>query len=84
MTCKCTGGDTVIGDGGLSVGGGFTLGAGGGMFTLRDAGGTVTLGDPYVLVGATHQMRIFKGLASVRVDKSVGVVVRQCSVAMRC
>ena len=29
---------------------------------------------PDVLVGATHQMRIFKGLASVRVDHGVGVV----------
>ena len=38
MTCKCTGGDTVRGDGGLSVGGSVTLGAGGGMSTLRDAG----------------------------------------------
>ena len=45
MTCKCTGGDTVRGDGGLSVGGGVILGAGGGMFTLGDVGGTVTLGD---------------------------------------
>ena len=45
MTCRCTGGDTVIGDGGLSVGGSVTLGAGGGMFTLGDAGGTITLGD---------------------------------------
>ena len=45
MTCKCTVGDTVRGDEGLSVGGSFTLGAGGGMFTLGDAGGTVTLGD---------------------------------------
>ena len=36
MTCRCTGRDTVGGDGGLSVGG---------MFTLGDAGGTVTLGD---------------------------------------
>ena len=45
MTCKCTGGDTVRDDGGLSVGGRVTLGAGGGMFTLGDAGGTATLGD---------------------------------------
>ena len=45
MTCKCTGGDTVRGDVGLSVGGSVTLGAGGGMFTLGDAGGTVTLID---------------------------------------
>ena len=45
MTCRCTGGDTVRGDGGLSVGGSVTLGAGGGMFTLGDSGGTVTLGD---------------------------------------
>ena len=45
MTCRCTGGDTVRGDGGLSVGGSVTLRAGGVMFTLRDAGGTVTLGD---------------------------------------
>ena len=45
MTSKCTGGDTVRGDGGLSVGGSVTLGAGGGMFTLGDAGGTVTLRD---------------------------------------
>ena len=44
MTCKCTGGDTVRGDEGLSVGGSVTLGAGGGIFTLRDAGVTVTLG----------------------------------------
>ena len=29
---------------------------------------------PDVLVGATHQMRIFKGLSSVRVDHSVDVV----------
>ena len=29
---------------------------------------------PDVLVGATHQTRIFKGLASVRVDHGVGVV----------
>ena len=42
MTCRCTGGDTVRGDGGLSVGGSVTLGAGGGMFTLGDAGGIVT------------------------------------------
>ena len=33
LTCKCTGGDTVRGDGGLSVGGSVTLGAGGGIFT---------------------------------------------------
>ena len=45
MTCICTGRDTVVGDGGLSVGGIVTLGAGGGMFTLGDVGGTVTLGD---------------------------------------
>ena len=45
MTCRCTGGDTVRGDGGLSVGGSITLGAGGGMFTLGDDGGNVTLGD---------------------------------------
>ena len=45
MTCKCTGGDIVIGDGGLSVRGSVTLRAGGGMFTLGDDGGTVTLGD---------------------------------------
>ena len=50
MTCKCTGGDTVRGDGGISVGGSVTLGAGGGMFTLGDAGGTVTLGDAGVIV----------------------------------
>ena len=42
MACKCTGGDTVRGDGGLSVGGSVTLGAGGGMFILGDAGGIVT------------------------------------------
>ena len=46
MTCRCTGRDTVVGDGELSLGGIVTLGAGGGMFTLRDSGGTVTLGDP--------------------------------------
>ena len=45
MTYKCTGGEPVRGDGGLSVGGSFTLGAGGGMFTLGDVGGNVTLGD---------------------------------------
>ena len=45
MTCRCTGGDTFRGDGGLSVGGSVTLGDGGEMFTLGDAGGTVTLGD---------------------------------------
>ena len=45
MTCGCTGGDTVRGDGGLSVGGSVTLGVGGGMFTLGDVGGTVTLRD---------------------------------------
>ena len=44
MTCRCTGGDTVRGDGGLSVGGSVTLGADGGMFNLGDTGGTVTLG----------------------------------------
>ena len=44
MTCKCTGGNTVRGDGGLSVGGSVTLRAGGVMFTLGDVGGTVTLG----------------------------------------
>ena len=46
MTCKCTGGDTIRGDGGLFVGGNVTLRAGGGMFTLGDVGGNVTLGDP--------------------------------------
>ena len=45
MTCRCTGGDTVRGDGGLSVSGSVTLVAGGGMFDLGDAGGTVALGD---------------------------------------
>ena len=45
MTCRCTGRDTVRGDGGLSVRGIVTLGSGGGMFTLGDAGGTFTLGD---------------------------------------
>ena len=45
MTCRCTGGYTVRGDGGLSVRGSVTLGAGGVMFTLRDYGGTVTLRD---------------------------------------
>ena len=45
MTCRCTGRDTVRGDGGLSVGGIVTLRAGGGMFTLGDSGGTVTLRD---------------------------------------
>ena len=45
MTCRCTGRDTVGGDGGLSVREIVTLGDAGGMFTLRDAGGTVTLGD---------------------------------------
>ena len=45
MTFRCTGRDTVGGDGGLDVGGIFTLGADGGMFTLGDAVGTVTLGD---------------------------------------
>ena len=44
MTCICTGRDTVVGDGGLSVGGVVTLGADGEMFTLRDSGETVTLG----------------------------------------
>ena len=41
MTCRFTGRDTVIGDGGLSVGGSVTLVAGGGMFTLGDAGGII-------------------------------------------
>ena len=45
MTCKCTGGDIVRGDGELYLGGSVTLGDGGGMFTLGDVGGTVTLGD---------------------------------------
>ena len=45
MTCRCTGRDTVGGDGGLSVRGSVTLRAGWGMFTLGDAGGTVTLRD---------------------------------------
>ena len=45
MTCRCTGRDTVGGDGGISVGGIVTLGDGGGMFTLGDSEGTVTLGD---------------------------------------
>ena len=53
MTFRCTGGDTVIGDVGLSVGGSVTLGSGGGMFTLGDAGGTVTLRD----AGATFTRR---------------------------
>ena len=50
MTCKCTGIDTVRGDGVLSVGVIVTLGAGGGMFTLGYDGGTVTLGDAGVIV----------------------------------
>ena len=45
MTWEWTGRDTVGGDGGIDVGGIFTLGADGGMFTLGDVGGTVTLGD---------------------------------------
>ena len=45
MTCRCTGGDTVRGDGGVSSGGSVTLGAGGGIFTLGYAGRTVTLRD---------------------------------------
>ena len=45
LTCKCIGGDTVRGDGGLSVGGSITLGYCGGMFTLGYVGGTVTLRD---------------------------------------
>ena len=45
MTCRCTGRETVGGDGGLSVGGIVTLGAGGGIFTLGDARGTITLRD---------------------------------------
>ena len=53
MTCRCTGRDTVRGDGGLSVGGIVTFGAGGVMFTLRDVGGTVTLGDAGGIV--THR-----------------------------
>ena len=53
MTFKCTGGDTVRGDGGLSVGGSVTLGAGGEMFTLGAVGGTVTLGDAGGIV--THR-----------------------------
>ena len=50
MTCRWTGRDTVVGDGGLDVGVIFTLRADGGMFTLGDAGGTVTLGDAGVIV----------------------------------
>ena len=50
MACRCTGRDTVGGDGGLDVGGIFTLAADGGMFTLRDAGGTVTLRDAGIIV----------------------------------
>ena len=50
MTFRCTGRDTVRGDGGLSVGVSVTLGAGGGMFTLGDVGGNVTLGDAGVIV----------------------------------
>ena len=50
MACKFTGGYPAIGDGGLSVGGSVTLGAGGGMFTLRDVGGTVTLRDAWGVV----------------------------------
>ena len=43
LTCKCTGGDTVRGDGGLSIGGSVTLRAGEVIFTLGDVGGTITL-----------------------------------------
>ena len=45
MTCRCTGRETVGGDGGLDAGGTFTLGAAGGIFTLGDTEGTVTLGN---------------------------------------
>ena len=50
MACRCTGRDTVGGDGRLYVGGIVTLGAGGGMFTLGDVGGTVTLEDAGIIV----------------------------------
>ena len=50
MTCRCTGRDTVRGDGGISVGGIVTLGDGGGMFTLVDDEETVALGDSGVIV----------------------------------
>ena len=45
MTCRWTGRDTVGGNGGLDVGGIFTLRSDGGIFTLGDTGGTVTLRD---------------------------------------
>ena len=59
MTCKCTGGDTIRGDGGLSVGGSVTLGSGRGIFTLGDAGGTVTLGDAGELSRAWETVGLF-------------------------
>ena len=66
MTCRCTGGYTVRGDGGLSVGGSVTLGAGGGMFTLGDAGGIFTRrggGGIVLTVGCRGTMIGSAGLA---------------------
>ena len=59
MACRYTGRDTVGGDGGLSVRGVVTLGAGGGMFTLGDAGGTVTLIDAGELSRAGVEVGLF-------------------------